>query len=324
MRATAATERRSSFGQHFETWNGWAYDHALARFLLKACRLPQVHCVSFRELANYLDSLTAAERAPPEPPLNRSSTGRAHRCGRCATGSRQLLLGLLALAVAGVWIAHLFVGAIHDRNHLHDTMTITGSAHVPITSNLVHWSVSVTGSAWMRAEAASTMRHDLATPRAFLRRSGIPDAAIQESVVESETPTMRLSKTKTRTAYHVTQGLDVSTGKIDAVEGASVHLAVLIEDGIDISADPLEYVSTDLDAAKHRALKAATEEARRRADILVTGLGDRLGPMRSASLGVYQITQRDSTDVSDYGINDTSTRDKDVTAVVSATFAVET
>ena len=45
--------------------------------------------------------------------------------------------------------------------------------------------------------------------------------------------------------------------------------------------------------------------------------------MRSSSLGVYQITPRDSTDVSDYGINDTSTRDKDVTAVVTATFAVK-
>ena len=45
--------------------------------------------------------------------------------------------------------------------------------------------------------------------------------------------------------------------------------------------------------------------------------------MRSSSLGVYQITSRDSTEVSDYGINDTSTREKDVTAVVTAGFDVE-
>jgi hypothetical protein len=44
--------------------------------------------------------------------------------------------------------------------------------------------------------------------------------------------------------------------------------------------------------------------------------------MRSSSQGVYQVTPRDSTDVSDYGINDTSSREKDVNAVVSATFAV--
>jgi hypothetical protein len=44
--------------------------------------------------------------------------------------------------------------------------------------------------------------------------------------------------------------------------------------------------------------------------------------MRASSLGVYQITPRNSTDVSNEGINDTSSRAKDVTAVVSVTFAV--
>ena len=45
--------------------------------------------------------------------------------------------------------------------------------------------------------------------------------------------------------------------------------------------------------------------------------------MRSVNLGVYQITPRNSTAVSGEGILDTSTRDKDVTAVVSVTFAVD-
>jgi hypothetical protein len=35
------------------------------------------------------------------------------------------------------------------------------------------------------------------------------------------------------------------------------------------------------------------------------------------------VTRRDSTEVSDYGINDTTTREKDVTAVVTLTFALE-
>jgi hypothetical protein len=39
--------------------------------------------------------------------------------------------------------------------------------------------------------------------------------------------------------------------------------------------------------------------------------------------GFYQVTPRNSTEVSDYGINDTSTREKDVTAVVSVTFGLE-
>jgi hypothetical protein len=47
-----------SLGWHFETWNHWAYDHALARFLLNACRLPEVRCASHRELVDWLDAQT--------------------------------------------------------------------------------------------------------------------------------------------------------------------------------------------------------------------------------------------------------------------------
>ena len=236
----------------------------------------------------------------------------------------ELFLGLLSLALAAVWVAHMFAGTIHDARHARDTMTITGSARKPITSNLVRWSLSVSGVGRTPGAAAHTMQRDIKVVEAFLRGGGVPAAAMAESVVQSETIVTRISKKKTRTTYRVSQGLNVSTGKIDVVEGVSTRLADLIERGIDVSAEPLEYISTDLAQAKLAALEAATEEAHRRADILVRGLGGRLGAMRSSSLGVYQITPRDSTDVSDYGINDTSSRDKDVTAVVSATFAVKT
>jgi hypothetical protein len=68
-----------SLGNHFETWESWAYDHALTRFLLRACRLPQVRCVTFAKLADWLDAqpvrLLARYRAgrfphAPKPFLN--------------------------------------------------------------------------------------------------------------------------------------------------------------------------------------------------------------------------------------------------------------
>jgi hypothetical protein len=45
-----------SFANHFETWNHWAYDRALARVVLESCRLPEVRCVSFRELVDWLEA----------------------------------------------------------------------------------------------------------------------------------------------------------------------------------------------------------------------------------------------------------------------------
>ena len=241
---------------------------------------------------------------------------------RFNVGIPELFLGLLSLALAAVWVAHMFAGTIHDARHTRDTLTITGSAHKPITSNLVRWSLSVSGVGRTPAAAARTLQSDVKAVETFLHGGGVPASAITESVVQSETIVTRISKKRTRTTYRVSQRLDVSTGKIDVVEGVSTRLADLIERGIDVVAQPLEYISTDLEQAKLDALEAATEEAHRRADILVRGLGGKLGAMRSSSLGVYQITPRDSTDVSDYGINDTSSREKDVTAVVTATFAV--
>ena len=61
-----------SWGNHFETWNHWAYDKALARFLLETCRLPEVRCASFRELVDWLD-------AQPPARLQRLRRGKFKR-----------------------------------------------------------------------------------------------------------------------------------------------------------------------------------------------------------------------------------------------------
>jgi hypothetical protein len=260
---------------------------------------------------------------------------------RIAVAFPQLFLGLLSLAIAGVWIGHIFAATIHDARHTHDTIVITGSARKPISSNLVQWSLSVEGTASTPIAAAQRLQRESAAVVAFLRGAGISAQAILPQVVQSEVVVSPINKLDqvlikklgparaavalraTRTTYHVSQGFQVSTRRIDVVVAAASGVGKLLERGIQVSAEPLAYISTNLEQAKLEALEAATAEARRRAEILVNGLGGKLGPMRASSLGVYQITPRNSTEVSDYGVNDTSSRLKDVTAVVSATFAVE-
>ena len=48
-----------------------------------------------------------------------------------------------------------------------------------------------------------------------------------------------------------------------------------------------------------------------------------VGKIQSVRMGVYQITPVDSTDVSDMGINDSSTIDKKVTAVANISFKIK-
>jgi len=48
-----------SLGNHFEMWNDGAYSEALAAFVAETCRKPEVRCVSYLDLANWLDSVPA-------------------------------------------------------------------------------------------------------------------------------------------------------------------------------------------------------------------------------------------------------------------------
>jgi uncharacterized protein len=234
----------------------------------------------------------------------------------------ELFLGLAAIGVAIVLTAEIFSGTIKDVRHTRDTLSVTGSARVPIDADLVRWYVAVAPTARTPSVAARRLRGQAAAVRGFLRDAGIPASAISADVVTTETRVIPLSKKRRRTIYVVSQRLEVDTRRIDVVEQAATRLGSLIERGISVSAGPLQYISTELTKAKLDALQKATTEARRRAEILINGLGGKLGRMRSSSQGVYQVTPRDSTEVSDYGINDTTSREKDVNAVVSVTFAV--
>ena len=67
----------------------------------------------------------------------------------------------------------------------------------------------------------------------------------------------------------------------------------------------------------------ATKNAKQRAESMVSGTNGKIGTMNSAKMGVFQIVPINSTDVSDYGINDTSSIEKKVVATVNATFNVK-
>ena len=234
----------------------------------------------------------------------------------------ELFLGLLAIGIAFVLVAHIISSTVRDVRHTRDTLSVTASARVPISANLVTWTLTVSAEDAKTAPAARRLRRDVAVVRKFLLAARIPGDAITPSVVSSEQIVIRLPHRQRRIRYRVYQQLEVRTKEIDVVAAAATRVGALLERGIAVEAEPVAYLSTELADAKLTALERATAEARRRAEILAHGLGGKLGRMRSSSQGVYQVTPRDSTDVSDYGINDTSSREKDVNAVVSATFAV--
>jgi uncharacterized protein len=233
----------------------------------------------------------------------------------------ELLLGLVVIGIAFVVTGFVVADAIRDVKQSRDTIKVTGSARQPITANLVNWSLAVDAKDVRPEDATRLLRTRVKAVRAFLREGGVPDSAITQPPVSTEETTIREGGRRVP-AFLLRQSFRVSSEEIDKIETVSAAVTDLLAQGVPVSAGELEYISTRLNEARIQALTKAIQNPRRRAETIVKGIGGELGSVRSASLGVYQVTPRNSTDVSDYGINDTTSRDKDVTAVVAVTFAV--
>jgi hypothetical protein len=110
---------------------------------------------------------------------------------------------------------------------------------------------------------------------------------------------------------------------VDKVAQIARQATELINQGILLESMPPEYHYTKLGELKIEMLSEAAKDAKERAKQIASSTGSDIGSVRSAKMGVMQITPADSNEVSDYGMNDTTALEKDITAVVNVSFAIE-
>jgi hypothetical protein len=92
---------------------------------------------------------------------------------------------------------------------------------------------------------------------------------------------------------------------------------------VELSVQNTQYLYTKLAAIKTEMLNESTKNAFERAEAIAKSTGNSAGAVITASQGVFQITSKDSTESSDYGLYDTSTIEKKITAVVRVSFKVK-
>ena len=228
-----------------------------------------------------------------------------------------LLVGLALLAIAFV-IGSIFIGhGIRDKNR-NDVISVTGSAKKRIQSDYVVWSLFVTSEQPAAEDAARELSAWTAKIRSFLTGAGIETSELSMDPISTET----VSRKGRVSSFRLTRGFEIRSPRVAAVTEVADRSAELLAQGIPLQADPLQYVYTKLPTLRQQLLAQATRDARARAKVIVEATGSHLGKLRRVSVGVFQITSPNSTEVEDYGVYDTSTLQKDVTAVVNVTFAL--
>ena len=123
--------------------------------------------------------------------------------------------------------------------------------------------------------------------------------------------------------YTVYQSVTVKSNDINKFTEMSKKVDELVNKDINLNAERIQYFVSNLDDIKVQMVGEAAKNAKARAESMVAGTNGKIGVMNSARMGVFQIVPVDSTEVNDYGINDTTSIEKKVVATVTATFTVK-
>lgn len=234
-------------------------------------------------------------------------------------GAVVLAVGLVVATTIGGWF---FVkGKRGDQ-----TITVTGSARKRITSDLVVWRSAISYQAPTLSEAYRSLAEAVPRVKAYMVSKGIAENQITVSSISSQTLHGRNSdgmETSDITGYSLRQELSVRSTEVEKIGQIAREATELINQGILLESMAPEYLYTKLGDLKIEMLAEAAKDAKRRAEQIAQSTDSSIGTVRTARMGVLQITAADSTDVSDSGMNDTSSLEKDITAVVNIGFGVD-
>lgn len=241
--------------------------------------------------------------------------------------STQIIILGVCFVVATIVSTVIFSkGLLQLKKFSGEVINVTGSAEKRIESDYIVWKAEFNRRDPVLKTAYALLQDDLVSVKEYLKTKGVKDSELILSQVDTRVLYKKNEKgydTNEIEGYLLSQGIEVRSYDVKRIDEISRQCTELINKDIQFISKAPEYFYTKLSELKIEMLAKATEDAKQRAISMANSTGNKIGAIRSAKMGVFQITPVTSTDVSWYGENDTSSFEKKVMAVVSATFAIE-
>lgn len=222
-----------------------------------------------------------------------------------------LVLGVLI--AFGLFCMGFFISKAVYRAKVSDHyVTVKGLVERQVRANLGVWEIDYREVGNNLINANGQLEHDQQVVVAFLKKNGF---SAEEMELRPAKVTDLLANpygsTTTDTTkqfrYIVIGGVRVRSNNVERIQKVSQTTGDLIKEGIPLSFDTADYASdlspnpsyffTQLDTIRPQMLVDATRSARQLADQFAHDSGTKLGGIRRASQGVFQITPRDASNV---------------------------
>ncbi len=244
-----------------------------------------------------------------------------------------------AVILSAGLIASTAIGAktFFDVKSFGNTISVTGSAERSVSSDTAKWTGGFSRSVGLDAIKTGNegMKTDLQTVLQLLKEKGVTDAEI---TIQPPTATpvcegqgslgydklgQNCGSNKT-VGYTLQQTLIVESSDVQKITKLAQEAAGRLgSSGVVFTSGSLEYYYSKLADLKLEMLSEATKNAKARAEKILDATDSKIGKLQNAGMGVFQVTAVNSTEISDYGMYDTSSIDKKITAVVRASFTLQ-
>ena len=203
-------------------------------------------------------------------------------------------------------------------------ISVTGSAYEIVKSDKGTLNIDIEVKKTTRQEAYKTVQDQLKVVEQYLKDKKIEKINVKTpNIYPTYKNDSRGYSTNEVDHYNFIQPISIAADDVELIKELSNDVSGLINQGIVINVEPPSYDYSKLPELKVSLLEKASRDARDRAVSMLKPSHNSVGKISAVRMGVYQITPVDSTNVSDMGINDTSTIDKKVTAVANVTFRIK-
>ncbi len=241
----------------------------------------------------------------------------------------------LGMLIVGVFFAGAVVFSTHlatrslERVKIRDqSLRVKGTAERLVEADYATWSGGVEARAVVMTDAYRELEVSRAKLVEYLAKNGFTGERVWlgpvsiQKIFEQDKEGRATNKIE-RYALSQSFAISGSGAEVDKVARAARDASGLIAQGVELDASSPSYLCTKLPEMKMEMISEASGNAYDRATRLTGPSGTKLGQMRSASQGVFQVTPVHSNEVSDEGLSDTSSRSKRVRAVVTVEYALE-
>lgn len=205
-----------------------------------------------------------------------------------------------------------------------NVISVTGSAYEIVKSDSGTLNFEIVAKRTTKQEAYTAIQSQIKIVENYLKAKQIKNIDLRTvNGYYNYKRDYNGSYTNIPESYNLSQPITITSDNVELIKEISNDITSLINKGVDINVFSPSYSYSKLPELKVTLLEKASNDAKARAESMLKATHNSVGKIQSVRMGVYQITPVDSTDVSDMGVNDSSSIDKKVTAVANVSFKIK-